>query len=67
MENIASIGPNDVTDVEFLAGWMQSPGHRRNILNPDIRDIGVATRKGYFKYGNTWISVQIFGLISPEV
>ena len=37
-ENIAagSATPEDVVDV-----WMNSPGHRANILNPDFCDIGV--------------------------
>jgi len=65
-ENIASIGP-DATDSEFLAGWMQSPGHRSNILNAEIKEIGAATKNGLFKDGSTRISVQIFGLVSPDL
>jgi len=38
-ENIA-VGPNPET---IHDGWMHSTGHRRNILNPDITAIGVAT------------------------
>jgi len=60
-ENIAFI-ITDATDEEFLLIWMQSPGHRANILDPEIKEIGAATRKGHFKDGNNWIGVQIFGL-----
>ncbi len=44
-ENIAAgyTSPQDVMD-----GWMNSPGHRANILNCDFTDIGV----GYYYLGN---------------
>src|SRR5579864_4701060 len=38
-ENIA-VGPNPE---KIHDGWMHSTGHRKNILNPDITAIGVAT------------------------
>jgi hypothetical protein len=28
------------------SGWMDSPGHRRNILNPDLNAIGIAAVRG---------------------
>lgn len=37
-ENIAA-GQEDAAEV--VAGWMKSPGHRRNILNPGYREIGI--------------------------
>jgi len=37
-ENIAA-GQADVAEV--VAGWMTSPGHRKNILSPRYREIGV--------------------------
>ena len=40
-ENLA-VGPSTAEDV--VAGWMNSPGHRANILNCDLRDLGV----GYY-------------------
>src|SRR5687768_17099490 len=36
-ENIARGQPDPVTVVE---GWLKSPGHRANIMNPDLREIG---------------------------
>ena len=37
-ENIA-VGPNPG---EIHEGWMHSPGHRRNLLNPDVDHVGIA-------------------------
>lgn len=56
-ENIAAGQPTPEAVVE---GWMHSPGHRANILNPAFREIGV----GYFsrpksRYRRFW--VQDFG------
>lgn len=33
----------------LVAGWLRSPGHRANLLNPEFRriGIGIAVRKGY--------------------
>jgi uncharacterized protein YkwD len=38
-ENIA-LGYSGARTV--VQGWMQSPGHRRNILNPNVTEIGVS-------------------------
>lgn len=48
-------------DKGIVAGWMNSPGHRANILNSHFTQIGVAAREGMFQGKNTWIAVQIFG------
>jgi uncharacterized protein YkwD len=44
---------------ELASGWKQSPGHRKNMLDPDVTDTGVAVaqsdRTGY------WYAVQLFG------
>lgn len=41
-ENIA-IGPNAPT---IHAGWMGSPGHRKNILDPRLTSVGIAVVRG---------------------
>ncbi|MEU7143382.1 CAP domain-containing protein [Nocardia sp. NPDC046473] len=41
-ENIAS---GQSTAAEVVGGWMRSPGHRANILNCSLRDIGVGFAK----------------------
>ena len=50
------------TNQKIVDGWMQSPGHRKNILSPDVQEIGVAVVKKGGDGG--WLSVQIFGLPS---
>lgn len=46
----------------LLRAWMESPGHRANILNSRYQDIGVAVGHGMFKGQDTWIAIQHFGL-----
>ncbi len=58
-ENLA-LG-NFGTDAALIKGWMDSPGHRDNILREGYREIGVATRKGNFQGKMTWLAVQEFG------
>ena len=41
--------------------WMDSPGHRANILNGDFTEIGVGTAKGKFNGEDTIYVVQLFG------
>jgi uncharacterized protein YkwD len=44
---------------KFVHGWENSPGHRRNMLNPDVTQIGVGVARsektGYY------YAVQLFG------
>jgi uncharacterized protein YkwD len=42
----------------MLDGWKLSPGHRRNMLLPDVTEIGVGAAQG--KSGR-WYFVQLFG------
>lgn len=58
-ENIAYIG--GMTDAsalanQFMINWMNSPGHRANILSGDFTSIGV----GVYKIGNTVYASQEF-------
>jgi uncharacterized protein YkwD len=39
-------------------GWMNSEGHRANILNPDFRLMGIGARKGH---DGRWYVAQVFG------
>ena len=57
-------------DQDVVEAWMNSPGHRANILNPKYQEIGIAVGQGKFEGHNTWIAVQSFGLplsACPEV
>jgi uncharacterized protein YkwD len=42
----------------MMEDWKHSPGHRRNMLTPDITEIGVGAAQG--KSGR-WYFVQVFG------
>ena len=41
--------------------WMASPTHRKNILNPNYKEIGVAVARGKVEGENSIITVQLFG------
>ncbi len=43
---------------EVVQGWLDSPGHRRNLLSPDVTQIGVAHAEGG-EHGTLW--TQVFG------
>jgi uncharacterized protein YkwD len=47
---------------EVVQDWMNSPGHRANILNLSYTEIGVSAIKGIYKGETVWIAVQEFGL-----
>ena len=53
---------NFSSEQEVVQKWMDSPGHRANILNNRFTDIGVAIIKGTYSGQTTWIGVQEFGL-----
>jgi len=63
-----NIGKGDFyTNQKIVDGWMQSPGHRNNILSTDVQEIGASVMKAQIKGINTYITVQIFGRQSPPV
>jgi uncharacterized protein YkwD len=64
-ENIAS--GMFLTNQKIVDGWMQSPGHRKNILSPEVKELGVSVMKGRMGEKETTVAVQIFGLQSPVV
>lgn len=51
-ENIAA---GQQSPDEVVAGWINSPGHRKNILNEKVTHIGV----GYVTNGNYWTQLFI--------
>ena len=60
-ENVAS---GYSTPEEVMNGWMNSPGHRANILNPDFTEIGIGYEflendTGSVNYNHYW--TQVFG------
>lgn len=58
-ENLA-LG-NFADDQDLVQAWMDSPGHRENMLTPDFTEIGVAVAKGELEGQTTWLAVQVFG------
>lgn len=59
-ENLA-LG-NFASDEKLVAAWMESPGHRANILDPRFTEIGIAVGPGTFQGQRTWMAVQVFAL-----
>lgn len=57
-ENLA-VDFTDSVDVE--RAWMNSPTHRRNILDGNFTEIGIATARGTYKGRPTTFVVQMFG------
>lgn len=50
-----------VSDADVVRGWMNSPGHRANILNPLYTEIGIAAVYGRSEGRMMWFAVQAFG------
>jgi uncharacterized protein YkwD len=44
---------------QFVEGWEKSPGHRRNMLDPDVTETGVAVARG--PESGYFFAVQMFG------
>ncbi len=61
-ENLA-VNFVDSEDVE--QAWMDSPGHRANILNGNFTEVGIAAVPGTYKGKKTIYVVQLFGAPSP--
>jgi uncharacterized protein YkwD len=58
-ENLAM--GNFENDAVLVQAWMDSPGHRANILNTQYTEIGVAVKRGVYEGYNVWMAVQEFG------
>ncbi len=59
-ENLAVGGFRD--DKDLVDGWMNSPGHRANILKSGYQEIGIFVKKGVYKNQNAWFAIQVFAL-----
>ncbi len=58
-ENLA-LG-NFKNDQALVEAWMNSKGHRENILSGKYTEIGVAVMEGVFEGKKIWLAVQEFG------
>jgi uncharacterized protein YkwD len=53
-------------DEHLVKAWLNSPGHRENIMKEGFRDIGVAAGRGIIEGQEGWIAVQLFGRQRPD-
>lgn len=60
-ENIIISTDIKPTSQYFVQAWMNSPGHKANILKADFINIGVAVGQGKIDGSTVWIAVQDFG------
>ena len=58
-ENLA-VNFHQAEDVE--TAWMNSPGHKANIVNKDFEEIGIGVASGDFQGHEATIVVQMFGV-----
>ncbi len=58
-ENLAMGNFED--DKAVVEAWMNSSGHRANILNSKYKEIGAAVLKGIYQGSEVWVAVQEFG------
>ncbi len=49
-------------DRDLVTDWMNSPGHRRNILESRYEKIGVAAKRGVYRDREQWFAVQVFAM-----
>ncbi len=59
-ENLAS--GNFQSSEDMVTAWMESLGHRANILKETYEEIGVAVGYGEFDGDEVWLGVQIFAI-----
>lgn len=47
-------------DGDLVQAWMDSPGHRENILASSFSEIGISVGRGTYEGHTTWLAVQTF-------
>ncbi len=53
-------------DRTLQEAWMNSPGHRANILNTNFEEMGVGISRGFFENHDTTFVVEMFGLPAEQ-
>lgn len=56
-----NLGVNFSDSKDLHTAWMNSPGHRANIVNANYSEIGIATAKGIYKGQEAMFVVEMFG------
>ncbi|MEK7105997.1 MAG: CAP domain-containing protein [Patescibacteria group bacterium] len=49
------------SSADIVKAWMESPGHKANILNTKYEDIGVSVKSAVYEGKEVWFAVQHFG------
>lgn len=57
-----NIGMGDTTARAFVSGFMNSPSHRANLLNPELVETGVSVVSGPYKQYYVNVAVQLFAI-----
>lgn len=57
-----NIGMGDTNGRDFVTGFMNSPSHRDNLLNPALVETGVAIVTGKYKQWYVNMAVQLFAI-----
>jgi uncharacterized protein YkwD len=61
-----NIGMGDSSARAFVNGFMSSPSHKENLLNPELQETGVALVTGPYKQYYVNIAVQLFAIPSTQ-
>ncbi|MCX6792265.1 MAG: CAP domain-containing protein, partial [Candidatus Gottesmanbacteria bacterium] len=61
-----NIGMGDFSARAFVNGFMNSPRHKANLLNPELQETGVALVTGAYKQYWVNIAVQLFAIPATE-
>jgi hypothetical protein len=61
-----NIGMGDSSARAFVNGFMNSPSHKANLLNPELQETGVALVTGAYKQYWVNIAVQLFAIPATE-
>lgn len=48
-----------------MKAWMDSPSHKKNVLNPEFKEIGIAVKNQSFEGKDSILIVQLFG--APKI
>lgn len=54
------------SEKDMVEAWMNSPGHRANILNSAYTETGLAVAKGIFNQKDVFLAVQVFAVPSSS-
>ncbi|MGH3133180.1 MAG: CAP domain-containing protein [Gaiellaceae bacterium] len=65
-ENLFAGTSGTVSPRDAVAAWLQSPGHRANVLRPGFRDVGVALVPADGFFGSGPAAVWVAAFASPR-